>query len=329
LKTPAFWARRGPLALALAPLGVITKTLTARRVARPGYTSGIPVYCAGNATAGGSGKTIVALDLLTRLPGRPFALSRGYRGRLHGPILVDPQTHSAADVGDEALLLAAAAPTIVARDRAAGARLALAEGATAIVMDDGLQNPTLVKTTSFLVIDGGAGFGNQLLLPAGPLREPVVVAASRCHAAILIGEDTTHATAALPRTLPILKAHLTPHHPTDLTNQPIIAFAGIGHPEKFFASATQLGANIVKSIRYPDHHRYTPSDAANLLATAARENAKLVTTAKDHIKLPAPLKAATTVITVTLTWETPEALSGFGLIARPGGLCPPGPPTKA
>ncbi len=323
MKTPAFWARRGPLALALAPLGGITRILTARRVARSGYSPGIPVYCAGNATAGGTGKTILALDLLTRIPGRPFALTRGYRGRLHGPVMVDPEIHTAADVGDEALLLAAAAPTIVARDRAAGARLALAEGASAIVMDDGLQNPTLNKTTSFLVIDGAYGFGNFLLLPAGPLREPVAAAAARCQGAVMIGDDVTNAAAALPAALPVLRARLTPHCATNLAGQPVIAFAGIGRPEKFFASAHELGARPVRAIPFPDHHSYTQTDAANLLAIASRENARLVTTAKDHVKLPPGLQAATSVITVALTWDTPEALGGFGLSqARPGGFAP-------
>jgi tetraacyldisaccharide 4'-kinase len=302
VKTPEFWAHRGPLALALAPLGLITGTVTARRVARPGFTPGIPVYCAGNATAGGAGKTILALDLLARLPGRPFALSRGYRGRLAGPVLVDPGIHGAADIGDEPLLLAAAAPTIVARDREAGARLALTLGATAIVMDDGLQNPSLAKTTSFLVIDGAYGFGNGLLIPAGPLREPVAAAAARCHAAVMIGEDVTGAGQTLPRTLPILKARLIPHSAIDLAGRRVIAFAGIGRPDKFFASVGELGAMLVKAIAYPDHHVYTPADADTLLSLASAENAQLVTTAKDHVKLPPELRGATMTVTVTLAW---------------------------
>ncbi len=305
MRTPKFWAHRGLPALALAPLGLITKPLTARRVARPGFDPGIPVYCAGNATAGGTGKTIVALDLLARLPGRPFALSRGYRGRLPGPVLVDPAIHGAADVGDEPLLLAAAAPTIVARDRAAGARLALTLGATAIVMDDGLQNPGLAKTRSFLVIDGAYGFGNGMLIPAGPLREPATAAGGRCHAAIMIGDDATGAAKMLPKTLPVLQARLTPHSHIDLAGRRVIAFAGIGRPEKFFASAAELGAILVKTIPFPDHHAYTQADAATLLSLAAAQNAQLVTTAKDDLKLPSDLKAATTAITVSLTWTYP------------------------
>jgi tetraacyldisaccharide 4'-kinase len=328
MKSPAFWTMGGPAASLLSPLGVITRQITARRVKKPGFFAGIPVYCAGNATVGGSGKTILALDLLGRLPGRPFALTRGFRGRFAGPILVNPAHHTARDVGDEALLLAAAAPTIVSRDRAAGARLALAEGATAIVMDDGLQNPGLAKTVSFLVIDGGFGFGNSLLLPAGPLREPVAAAAGRCQAAVLIGADTTNAAAALPKNLPILRATLTPVCSQKLAQTPVIAFAGIGRPEKFFASVTELGAHLAAQIAYPDHHTYTQSDATRLLTLAARHHAQLVTTTKDHIKLPPSLRDATLPITVLLNWADQAALEGI-LRQGPGGRCPPGPPAKA
>ncbi len=164
-----------------------------------------------------------------------FALTRGYGGRLAGPVLAGPQ-HTARDLGDEALLLAAVAPVVVSRDRAAGAKLALAEGASAIVMDDGLQNPDLVKTLSLLVVDGGYGFGNNRLLPAGPLREPVASAAARCQVAVLIGPDTAAAAARLPADLPVLRASLAPSCTVALEGLRVVAFAGIGRPEKFFAS---------------------------------------------------------------------------------------------
>ncbi len=322
MKAPGFWHTRNAMALALSPLGFVTKTLTAARVAKPGFTAGVPVYCAGNATAGGSGKTVLTLDLLGRLPGRPFGLTRGYRGRLTGPVLVDPTRHTARDVGDEALLLAAVAPTIVATDRAAGARLAIAKGATAIVMDDGLQNPTLAKTCAILVIDGGYGFGNGMLLPAGPLREPVAAAAARCQAALIIGEDVHNAAAHLPPALPTLHATLTPNCTANLTNRRVIAFAGIGRPDKFFESATKLGAILIAKIPFPDHHNYTEADATRLLALAQSEDAHLLTTSKDHIKLPPALAAAAAQLTVTLAWQNPatrdEVLQG-----RQGGLCPP------
>lgn len=302
MKTPAFWARRGGLALALSPLGLVTRGLTARRVRKIGYVPGIPVICVGNAGVGGAGKTIVALDLLARLPGRPFALTRGYKGRFAGATEM-AAARSARDVGDEALLLAAVAPTIVARDRAAGARRALAEGATAIVMDDGLQNATVKKTISLLVIDGGYGFGNGLLLPAGPLREPVAAAAARCQAAVLIGADRAGALAALPSALPVLRAELAASCAQDLAGQPVVAFAGIGRPEKFFDSVEALGADIRTRLSFGDHHGYGEADAGRLWHLAAVHNAMLVTTAKDFVKLPENLKSLVAVVQVRLVWQ--------------------------
>ncbi|HEY1857565.1 tetraacyldisaccharide 4'-kinase [Acidocella sp.] len=308
MRAPKFWAKRGGVARLLAPLGAVTAALTARRLRRPGFAAGIKVICVGNAGVGGAGKTVVALDLLGRLGGARFALTRGYRGRLAGPVLVNPARHTAADVGDEALLLAAAAPTILAHDRAAGARLALAEGATAIVMDDGLQNPSLVKTLSLLVIDGGYGFGNFLLLPAGPLREPVAAAASRVQAAVLIGADETGALAHLPPALPVLRARLVPESASDLGGRKIVAFAGIGRPEKFFASVRALGGDLVAAHAFPDHHVYRASDSARLLGEAEAQGAQLVTTAKDYVKLPETLRAASSVVTVRLHWNDEAAL---------------------
>jgi tetraacyldisaccharide 4'-kinase len=206
------------------------------------------------------------------------------------------------------LLLAAVAPVIVSRDRAAGARLALAEGAGAIVMDDGLQNPGLAKTLSLLVIDGGYGFGNFLLLPAGPLREPVAAAAARCQAAVLIGPDVTGAVARLPANLPVLQARLAASCAVELAGMRTVAFAGIGRPEKFFASVEALGAAVAARVPFPDHHRYSARDARRLTQLAAGLGARLVTTAKDFVKLPEALRAAAAVVTVRLVWEDAEAL---------------------
>ncbi len=307
MKAPQFWTQRGLPAQLLRPFSLITRMATAQRVRKPGLGLSIRTICVGNAGVGGAGKTIVALDILGRLQGQVFALTRGYGGAMAGPLLVDRMRHSAADVGDEALLLASCATTVVARDRAAGARLALAEGATAIVMDDGLQNPYVRKTLSLLVIDGGYGFGNGLLLPAGPLREPVAAAASRCQAAILIGQDETGALARLPPDLPVLRAELHPQCAESLARRPVIAFAGIGRPEKFFRSVLALGAELVDTHAYPDHHIYTNHDITALLSQTASTGAKLVTTAKDYVKLPPPLRAACLVVRAHLRWEDEAA----------------------
>jgi tetraacyldisaccharide 4'-kinase len=311
MRAPGFWSQRGIVSTLLAPLGTVTAAITARRVARPGFDPTIPVFCAGNAGVGGSGKTILARDLLLRLPGTPFALTRGHGGKRAGPLRVDPARHRPEDVGDEALLLAATGPAILARDRAAGARLALAEGATAIIMDDGLQNPGLRKTFSFLVIDGGYGFGNGRLLPAGPLREPVAAAAARCDAAVLIGPDTANALAALPAGLPVWRAELVPACATPLGGVKVFAFAGIGRPEKFFASVRSLGAELAGVLAFGDHHPYTARDAAVLLEKATALNARLVTTEKDFIKLPPALQAVTLVVTVRLSWADEAGLTAF------------------
>jgi tetraacyldisaccharide 4'-kinase len=314
IRAPRFWQRDGLIAHALAPLSRFTTAATAKRVARPGFDCGLPVLCIGNASVGGAGKTILTQHILAAYrarQSRPYALTRGHGGNLAGPVEVDPALHTARDVGDEALLLATIAPTIVARDRAAGARLALANGGSIIIMDDGLQNPDLRKTLSLLVIDGGAGFGNRRTLPAGPLREPIAAAAARCAAAVLIGADTTNASAALPPTLPILTARLIPISPIPLAGQPIIGFAGIGRPEKFFASLRELGANLISAITFPDHHVYRPIDIARLQSHAAKHRARLATTAKDAVKLPPALRSRCIIVTVDLAFDDPDTLERF------------------
>jgi tetraacyldisaccharide 4'-kinase len=307
MKAPEFWSQRGIAAQILRPFSLITRIATARRVQRRGVSLGIKTICVGNVGVGGAGKTMVVLDILSRLKLHPYALTRGYGGRLAGPILVDRGEHDAFDVGDEAMLLAAAAPTVLAHDRAAGARLALAEGASAIVMDDGLQNPSVKKSLSLLVIDGGYGFGNGFLLPAGPLREPVHAAAARCQAAVLIGDDETGALEQLPLGLPVYRAQLQPQCAESLARRPVIAFAGIGRPEKFFRSVLALGAELVDTHAYPDHHIYSARDITSLLGQTSATGAKLVTTAKDYVKLPPPLRAACLVVQARLAWDDEAA----------------------
>lgn len=310
MHAPAFWQTDGWPARALAPFGAITAFLTARRLARPGFDCGVPVICAGNAGVGGAGKTIFARHLLGLYAARgraPFALTRGHGGRLAGPVRIDPARHNANDVGDEAMLLAASAATIVARDRAAGARAAVAAGAGIIVMDDGLQNPDPVKTATFLVIDGGAGFGNGRLLPAGPLREPLARAAARCVAAVLIGEDRTGARAALPADLPVLTARLLTSAAT-LAGRPVIGFAGIGRPEKFFESLREAGVDLVASVPFPDHHAYHRRDLTRLAAEAASRGAVLATTEKDAVKLAPAFRRSCAIITARLAFDDTNAL---------------------
>jgi len=323
-RAPGFWAADGGgglsalltpvLAPVLAPLAAIVAAVTARRLARPGWHAPVPVLCVGNATVGGAGKTTVALDLAARLRDlgcAPHVLLRGYGGAARGVRRVAPDD-PAALVGDEALLLAAVAPTWVGADRAATARAACAAGAGVLVMDDGLQNPGLHKDMSLLVIDGGFGFGNGRVLPAGPLREPVAAAAARCTAAVLIGQDLHAARAVLPPGLPVLGARLEPGpEAATLAGQRVFAFAGIARPEKFFASLRQAGAVLAGSESFPDHHAFAPRTIARLLTRAAQLDAVPVTTAKDAVRLPPEVRAVVRVLGVRLAWEDPAAIAAL------------------
>jgi tetraacyldisaccharide 4'-kinase len=310
--TPAFWSHDGLLARALSPLSAVGSALTARRVALPGWHAPVPVVCCGNVTVGGAGKTTLVLDLSTRLSGRrPHILLRGYGGSARTTHRVLPDD-PASLVGDEALLLAQAAPTWVGVDRAASAKAAVRAGAKILLMDDGLQNPTLVKTTSILVIDGRTGFGNGRVLPAGPLREPIAAAASRCQAAVLVGSDETQALARLPPSLPVLRADLVQDTAiTALAGRKIVAFAGIALPEKFFAPLRQAGAVLLSARPFPDHHAYTARDLAALAREAHDWDAILVTTPKDEVRLPPAFRAGVTVIGVGLAWRDPKKIDQF------------------
>lgn len=319
-RAPRFWdyghsTVTGALAaFSLSPFAALTTVLTRRRVARSGFAAPVPVLCCGNLTLGGTGKTILVRDLAGRLKERGIAvhiLTRGYGGRARGPLRVDPRC-SASLVGDEPLLLAEVAPVWVGADRARSAHAALAAGAEVLLMDDGLQNPTLAKSFSFLVLDGGSGFGNGRVFPAGPLREPIADGLRRVQAAVLIGEDRTGARRRLPTGLPVLGARLVAGPEAErLAGSRVIAFAGIGRPAKFFASLEGVGAVVLARCAFPDHHRYRAAELARLLARAERENAVLVTTAKDRVRLPMPLRERIAILSVHLVWDEPSQISGL------------------
>jgi tetraacyldisaccharide 4'-kinase len=313
MRAPAFWQRDGVWPRLLAPAGwaLAEAGRWRRHLAHP-VKLPIPVLCVGNLTAGGAGKTPVALALAAELGARGrrvHCLTRGYGGREAGPIVVDPALHDAGAVGDEALLLAAVAPTVVARDRVAGARLALACGAELVVMDDGFQNSGLAKDLSLLVVDGAVGFGNGRLLPAGPLREPIDGGLARAHAVVLIGPDRAGVAQRLGGALPVLGARLAPDPAWDaLRGRRVVAFAGIGRPEKFFDALRDHGIAVAAAIGFADHHRFDAGDIARLDATAASADAGLVTTAKDAVRLPPDVRTRVTVLTVTLAWDDPAAV---------------------
>ncbi len=313
MRPPAFWdgSPNHPAALALAPLGALYGRMTAARMARPGRPGPCPVLCLGNFTLGGAGKTPTALALAEILRGlgrAPAFLSRGYGGRLAGPVQVDPARHGFADVGDEALLLARFAPAVVARDRAAGAALCAACGADVVVMDDGLQNPGLAKDLALVVVDAGSGIGNGRPFPAGPLRAPLARQWRHVAGLILVGSGEPGARvagAAQARGLPVHRAALEPEG-AGFAGRRVLAFAGIGRPRKFFATLSACGAEIAATRSFPDHHPYGAGDLAALTAEAERLGADLVTTEKDAVRLPAGFGAQ--VLPVRLRFADPEAI---------------------
>ena len=320
-RAPAFWFEDGWLGALLSPLSAIGAAITGRRLARPGWRAPVPVICCGNVTVGGAGKTTLVLDLARRLIARGAVvhiLLRGYGGTSRGTHLVGLDD-GAADVGDEALLLAAVAPTWTGADRAASARAAVAAGATVLLMDDGLQNPGLCKDLSLLVIDGATGFGNGRVLPAGPLREPVAEGAARCQAAVLIGPDLTGVLVPLP----VLRADLVQGPEiAALRGHKVLAFAGIARPEKFFAPLEQAGALVVERAPFPDHHLYTRRELDKLLDRARRLNAIPVTTPKDAVRLPPDVRSQVRVVGVGLAWGNVAALEA--LLDGLAGQRPPG-----
>lgn len=295
MRAPEFWWRReaSPTARLLSPLGAAYGKITARRMARPGSSAVLPVICVGSLVVGGAGKTPTAITLARMLAERgerPALLTRGYGGRLGGPLAVDAACHTAAQVGDEPLLLARIAPTVVARDRQAGAALATELGASVIVMDDGLQNPSLAKDLALVVVDGRSGIGNGLCLPAGPLRAPLGAQFGRIDAVMLLGEGEAGgrvAAAAAAAGRQVLAARLVPERSAAaaLRGRRVLAFAGIGRPEKFFATLAEVGAVVAARLPFPDHHRFSRQDVAAILRRATDGDLVPVTTEKDAARL--------------------------------------------
>jgi tetraacyldisaccharide 4'-kinase len=318
VRAPRFWFKRRPTLLArlLQPAGWVYGRVTARRMRGPSERAGAPVICVGNFVAGGAGKTPAALALARMLiaEGRRVAfLSRGYGGAERAePLLVDPNVHNAAIVGDEPLLLARVASCWVGPDRARSAQRAIEAGANALVLDDGLQNPGLAKDLAFAVVDGETGFGNSLCVPAGPLRAPLAAQLPFVRALVVLGGDDASAgrIAALAPGKPLIRAGLEPDAlaAAPLIGREVVAFAGIARPEKFYATLRRVGAQIVTTRDFADHHPYTPDEIEALIEEAGRRNALLATTEKDLVRLAPRQARSVMTLPVTLRFEDPKAV---------------------
>ncbi|MGE4278614.1 MAG: tetraacyldisaccharide 4'-kinase [Magnetospirillum sp.] len=308
MQAPDFWRHDGLLPRLLSPLaGLYAWGGRKKRLGGEGFRAAMPVICVGNIVAGGAGKTPVCLALGAKLAamGRaPHFLTRGYGGTEAGPRLVDPIRHNAARVGDEALLLAAQGPTWVARHRPDGAVAAAEIGAGTLVMDDGFQNGSLHHDLALVVVDGGYGFGNGRVIPAGPCRENVAEGLARARAVVLMGEDRVGVRSLLAGKT-VLQARLVPGpEAAQLHGAKIAAFAGIGRPAKFFDTLRQCGAHLVTAKAFADHHAYETSEIAEILD----QGLEVWTTAKDAVRVPPELRDQVRVLNVTLAWNDDAAV---------------------
>ncbi len=323
LKAPPFWYRK-----TATPAPLQEKLLTPLScLYRLGYelhqrtssteTVNLPILCIGNINAGGTGKTPTALavmDILRRqgIARNPFFLLRGYGGGAHGALRVDPSKHTAWDTGDEALILAKSAPTIICADRLQGAKLAMREGADLILMDDGLQNPGIYKDIKIVVVNGEMGFGNGKMIPAGPLRQPLEKGMKAADAFLMIGEDRRGTKSLLPANIPLFNAKLQQPEGNTLPAGPYIAFAGLGYPQKFFDFLRQdAGLEIVETVAFPDHYPYIKSDLLDLKEKADKVEARLITTEKDAMRLPSIEAIEVQTIPVRLHIDEEDAFAEF------------------
>lgn len=326
MRTPKFWYNENKTVLSflLRPISWIygsTRELISAHSKT--WHAPVPVICIGNLVAGGHGKTPMAISICNALKLNNkivHFISRGYKGSMSGPILVDPKSHTAKEVGDEPLLLSKIAPTWISANREAGIKLAYKMGAEIIVMDDGFQNPSVKKDLSILVIDGEVGFGNGNLIPAGPLRENIATGLLKANAVVIVGKDILNLRNTLTNVVSktsntpirIYNAEIKPDAGSQsLQNDKVIAFAGIGRPEKFFNTLIDMSCNIIEKKNFADHHKYSKKEIAKLLNLAEEKNAKLVTTSKDYVRLTTSQQEKIIPVPIRLHWSDRTAIDSI------------------
>lgn len=320
-QAPEFWWHRPSAAgIALYPVGAVYGRIAGHRMGRPGVSAGVPVICVGNLVVGGAGKTPTALEVASvcrKLRLNPGFLTRGYRGRETGPLMVSLAIHGPHDVGDEALLLAQYAPTVVAADRLSGAKLLASLGADVVVMDDGFQNPSLDKDMTLVVVDAARGIGNGFVFPAGPLRAPLNQQMRLADALVVLGEGSGGKAlrAAARAGLPILRAKTEAARRRGLKRHPYLAFAGIGDPGKFYDTLTASGAVVEHTMSFPDHHVFTHNDCEAIMAEAKSRGLVPITTEKDRARLSRGgdaaerLAAAAETLPIHVRFDEPRLLA--------------------
>lgn len=320
MRAPDFWDRKtdGILPTVLRPLGCLVSGIsTMRRKAVAPWRAPVPVICVGNLVVGGAGKTPVVIDIVARLKAQgvtPHVVTRGYGGSQQGPVQVDLNTHTSAQTGDEALLLADIAPTWVAKERRLGIEAAVEAGAKIIIMDDGFQNPSVEKDLSLVVVDGAYGFGNARVMPAGPLRETVSNGLERADAVVLLGADEADVWGRVQRLgfkdLGVLRAKLKPvGNVEDLRGQEVFAFAGIGRPEKFFKTLEDAGCKLMGCRSFDDHHPYTDAELLSILTDSV--GTPVFTTAKDHVRLSEQYQRRIHVLAIELVWKQADEIDAL------------------
>jgi tetraacyldisaccharide 4'-kinase len=319
-KAPKFWnsSSRHFLSDLLGPIAGVysaaSKTLQTRQL-RFQEKLTIPVICIGNATMGGTGKTPIAAALGRHIKEKyqknVHFLSRGYKGSAEGPLKVDATRHSYREVGDEPLLLSEIAPVWVSKDKVRGGVKAQEQGAELLIMDDGLQNQNLYKDFSILVIDGAYGFGNERVFPAGPLREPISHALEKASILLMLGEDKMQLTKRFFENFPVLRADIQPKGRESLKSKNVLAFCGIGRPEKFFTFLEEHGVQVQENISFSDHYPYKDQEIENLIKKANEKGLCLVTTRKDSIRIAPKYHSSLYIIDIDIVFQDYDALDSY------------------